>query len=82
MLLTRLMTSQNLGWFDRILRALPAFFVALLWWQGVLTGPVALLIAFAAAMLLATAVTGACSIYYLLGLSTRRRRPTAQGSKP
>lgn len=70
MLLKRMMTTRNVGGLDRLLRALPALALALAWLQGFIAGLPAMLLAVPAVMLLVTALTGACSIYYLLGLST------------
>lgn len=70
MFLKRMMTTRNVGAFDRILRLLPALAVAVLWAQGMIGGPLAIVLAIGAAMLLVTALTGACSIYYMLGWST------------
>ncbi|MEM8581685.1 MAG: DUF2892 domain-containing protein [Pseudomonadota bacterium] len=70
MFLKRMMTTRNVGTFDRLLRALPALAVAILWAQGMIGGALAIVLAIGAAMLLVTALTGACSIYYLLGWST------------
>ncbi|MEM9599568.1 MAG: DUF2892 domain-containing protein [Pseudomonadota bacterium] len=70
MLLKRMMTTRNVGTLDRILRALPALLVAVLWATGTLSGVLAAVLAIGAGMLLITSLTGACSIYYLLGWST------------
>ncbi|XOV83322.1 MAG: DUF2892 domain-containing protein [bacterium] len=70
MFLKKMMTTRNVGTFDRILRALPAIAVAILWAQGVIGGALAMALALGAAMLLVTALTGACSIYYMLGWSS------------
>ena len=70
MFLKRMMTTRNVGPVDRILRAIPAVAVAVLWAQGVIGGTVAVVLAIPAIMLLVTALTGACSIYYMLGWST------------
>lgn len=70
MFLKRMMTTRNVGTLDRLLRAFPAVAVAILWAQGVIGGSLANVLAIVAIMLLATALSGACSIYYLLGWST------------
>jgi len=70
MLLKRMMTTRNVGTLDRILRVLPAVLVAFLWATGTLGGVFAAILAIGAGMLLITSLTGACSIYYLLGWST------------
>ncbi|MEM6898504.1 MAG: DUF2892 domain-containing protein [Pseudomonadota bacterium] len=70
MFLKRMMTTRNVGTFDRVLRAIPAIAVAILWAQGMIGGTLAVVLAIGAIMLLVTALTGACSIYYMLGWST------------
>ena len=78
-LVRRVLTTRNVGPIDRALRALPAVAVAVLWAAGVIVGPVAVGLGVLAAMLLLTSATGSCSVYYALGVSTRRRgtRPAA-----
>ena len=73
-MIKRMMTTRNVGWLDRVVRILPLVAVAALWTQGAIGGGFALLLAVFAAMLAVTAITGACSIYYMLGLSTLRRK--------
>lgn len=70
MFLRRMMTTRNVGNLDRVIRALPAVLVAVLWAQGVIGGMIAVVLAVLSVMLLVTALTGACSIYYVLGWST------------
>jgi hypothetical protein len=78
MFLTRMMTTRNVGWLDRLLRALPALAVVGLWWTGTLAGWSFAVAAVLAGMLLVTSITGACSIYYLLGFSTCPASRTAK----
>lgn len=63
-------TTKNVGTFDRILRALPIFIVAGLYFAGLLPSGWAIGLGIFSLMLLATSVMGVCSIYYLLGYST------------
>jgi len=70
-----MMLTRNVGRFDRVLRIVPAVLVAVLWAQGVIGGATAIVLSVLAAMLAVTALTGACSIYYMLGLTTLRRKP-------
>lgn len=70
MFLKRMMTTRNVGSFDRVLRVLPAVAVAILWAQGAIGGVLAVVLSISTGMLLVTALTGACSIYYMLGWST------------
>lgn len=68
--LHKVLTTRNVGKLDRLLRLLPAPIVGLLIYGGHVQGLAAWGLGVASAMLLVTAVTGTCSIYYMLGLST------------
>ena len=70
MLSLAFLTTRNVGNRDRLLRALPVLFTAWAWWHGMLDGTWLVLAAIVSAMLLSTALLGACSIYYVLGWST------------
>jgi hypothetical protein len=70
MFLKRMMTTRNVGNFDRVLRTLPLIAVAILWSQGMISGLPAIVLAVVGGMLLVTSITGSCSIYYMLGWST------------
>ena len=73
MSLIQKLTTRNVGAFDRVLRMLPLIATTLLWQAGVLTGLPLVVAGVVSAMLFVTAITGMCSIYGLLGLSTRRK---------
>ena len=68
--LTKMLTTRNVGTFDRLLRLLPTPVAAHLIYQGHLQGVAAWALGFIAAMLLVTTIMGSCSIYYMLGFST------------
>lgn len=70
MWLVNMFTTRNVAPIDRLIRATPAVAVGWLWWSGSIGGLLAVGLAALAAMLLATSLTGSCSIYYLLGFST------------
>lgn len=63
-------TTRNVGRWDRVVRALLPFAVLTLWWVEVLPAWAAIPLGIFTLMLLPTAFTGACSIYYTLGWST------------
>ncbi len=75
MSLLKKLTTRNVGTLDRWIRALPAVIVAGLWASGTLTGTAVLIAVILAAMLLVTALTGMCSIYAMLGISTCPVKP-------
>ncbi|MEM9761256.1 MAG: DUF2892 domain-containing protein [Pseudomonadota bacterium] len=79
MSIIRYFSKRNVGPLDRVLRAVPALAVAMLWLQGLINDGFAIALAVPSAMLLATAVTGVCSIYHLLGLSTRSADASRDG---
>ena len=65
--------TPNVGRWDRLIRALPFAAFVYLWAAGLLAGPALWAAGIVSAMLLATAITGMCSIYALLGINTRKR---------
>ncbi len=62
--------TRNVGNTDRLFRALPAAIFAYVWATGTLTGTILIAFGILSVMLLLTALTGRCSIYAILGLST------------
>ena len=72
MSLWKRLTTPNVGTTDRILRALPFAVFVYIWTTGALTGAPLIVLGIVSAMLLLTAITGLCSIYAMLGISTRK----------
>ena len=72
MSLIKRFTTRNVGGVDRVLRAVPAFVTLALWLTGTLGGVPLIVAAIMSAMLLLTSITGLCSVYALLGVSTVR----------
>lgn len=70
MTIMKMLSTRNVGPFDRVLRALPAILLAIAWALGWIAGPAAVALAVIPGLLLLTSVTGSCSIYYMLGWST------------
>ena len=68
------LTTRNVGGFDRVLRALPFVGFLYAFASGALTGVPLIAFGVVSAMLLLTSVTGMCSIYAMLGLSTCKAR--------
>ena len=64
--------KANLGTIDRIARVLLGVAAAALYFTGMISGVVAIVIGAVAAVLVLTSVVGTCPIYLGLGLSTRK----------
>lgn len=75
-------TTKNVAGWDRLVRAALPLVVAGLWATELIPEVAAVLLGALALMLFPTAVTGACSVYYAMGVSTlpggqtRRRDPS------
>ncbi len=80
--LIRMNTTRNVGAWDRVGRALLPIAVLGLWWFEVLPAVGAIVLGILSVLLLPTAMTGACSIYYLVGVSTCPASSAAGGAKP
>jgi len=65
--------ERNVGTADRVVRALFALSVPVLYVTGLIEGIAAIILAVLAALILRTSVTGKCGIYYGLGRSTYRK---------
>jgi hypothetical protein len=72
--------ARNVGGIDRIVRALFALSVPVLYLTGMIGGLTALVLGVLAILILRTSFTGKCGIYYGLGLSTHR--PSESASSP
>ena len=62
----------NVAVWDRVLRAVPAVATASLYAAGAIGGGLALGLGIASGMLLATSLTGKCSVYYAANTGTQR----------
>ena len=65
--------TKNMGSLDRRLRAALAVLVAVLYFTGVISGTVAIILGVLAVVFLATSFVGTCPLYLPFGLSTLRR---------
>lgn len=70
------LTTRNVGNADRVIRAIPFAVFVWAWASGALVGLPLVILGIAATMMLFTAVTGLCSIYAMLGISTCKARAT------
>jgi hypothetical protein len=65
--------KKNVHAIYRIIRLLFAAVVGLLYFTNTISGTVAIVLGVAAIILVATAAINFCPIYYLLGISTRKK---------
>ena len=72
----------NMGSVDRVVRTLIAIVIGILYFAGVLTGTLALILGILAVIFLLTSVVSFCPLYALLGLSTRGGDAPAAPSAP
>ena len=63
--------KKNMGTVDRTLRTLAAIVVAVLYFTGVISGTVALVLGIVAVVFLLTSLVGTCPAYLPLNISTR-----------
>jgi hypothetical protein len=67
--------AKNMGTADRAIRSLAAIAIAALYFTGVISGPLAVILGVIAIAFLVTSFIGSCPGYLPLGLSTRKRPP-------
>lgn len=61
---------KNMGWLDRLFRVLIAAGIAYLWYEEMISGPVAIGLMVLALIFVVTSVIGFCPLYRLFGFST------------
>ena len=69
--------KKNVGFIDRIVRVLLFVIAALLYFTGTLSGTSGLIVLIAGAVLLLTSLMGFCPIYFSVGISSLRKKPSA-----
>ncbi len=62
--------KKNMGGTDRIIRILIAIIVAILFWQGIITGTLAYVLMVLSAVFVLTSLISFCPLYTLIGLNT------------
>lgn len=65
--------TRNLGTIDRIIRFIFAAAVGLLYFTGIISGTLAIILGVLAAIFLVTAVVGFCPLYVPFKLSTAKK---------
>ena len=67
--------NLNMGTLDRGLRVVVALAVALLYFTGMISGTVAIILGVLAVVFILTSVVGTCPLYLPFGLSTKAKEP-------
>jgi len=62
--------KKNMGQVDRTIRVLAALAVGFLYWRGILSGTVAIVLGVLAVVFVLTSFVSFCPLYVPLGLST------------
>ncbi|PKD43301.1 YgaP family membrane protein [Rhodohalobacter barkolensis] len=64
--------KKNMGNIDRGLRVIVALVVAVLYFTGLISGTVAIILGILAAVFILTSLVGTCPLYLPFGLSTKK----------
>lgn len=65
--------KQNVGNLDRIVRLLAAVLIGILYFTGVISGTLAVILLVVAGIFIVTSFLNFCPLYFLFGLSTNRK---------
>jgi hypothetical protein len=65
--------KTNESTFDRIIRALSALVIAILYFTGFIAGTLGIILLVVAGILLLTALVGYCPLYTILGISSTKK---------
>lgn len=65
--------KKNMGTIDRVIRAVFAVAVAILYFTGVISGTIAIILGILAIILLVTSIVGFCPLYAPFKLSTLKK---------
>ena len=70
--------KKNMGNADRIVRILAAAVLAGLYFGGIITGTIGLILVIVAGVFLLTSLVGVCPLYSLVGINSCPRKTTGQ----
>ena len=65
--------KKNMGSADRIIRTIVALLVAVLYFTGVISGTIAIVLGVLAVIFILTSLVGTCPLYLTVGLSTIKK---------
>ena len=63
--------KKNMGNADKIIRLIAAIVIFVLYWQGIITGTLGIVLMVFAVVFLLTSLVSFCPLYPLLGINTR-----------
>lgn len=66
--------KKNMGSADKIIRVLVAIVIAILYWQGIITGTLAIILLIVGGVFLVTSLISSCPLYSIFGMSTNKRK--------
>jgi hypothetical protein len=66
--------KANMGSIDRVVRIIIAIVVGILYYQGIISGTVGLILMAVAVIFLATSFISFCPLYWPFGLSTKKKK--------
>lgn len=70
--------KKNIGSIDKIIRILSAIVIAILYFAGVISGTLAIILLVIAALFIVTSFISFCPLYFPFGLSTRGKKSNNQ----
>ena len=65
--------KKNMGSLDRLIRLLVVVLIAVLYFSGVISGTLALILGILAVIFLATSLIGVCPLYLPFKISTKKK---------
>ena len=65
--------KKNMGTIDRVIRTLVAVIILILYFAHVISGTLAVILLIFAGAFVVTSLLGFCPLYWLFGLSTRKK---------
>jgi len=65
--------KKNMGTVDKTIRVLAAAIVALLYFTGVISGTLAIILMVIALVFIVTSLVSVCPLYPILGINTRKK---------
>ncbi len=66
--------KKNMGTADRVIRAIAAVVIGVLYFTGAISGVLAVILGIVAVLLLLTSITGVCPGYMPFGISTLKEK--------